>query len=115
MPLHRSQVLCPTLLILFVSACGPIPGGTLSGSETQVPSDWTAFLDEGHSLCEIEARPSNPHSIQLDCFLYENQLHVQSHRWALASWWPVESWAAIWIQYPLVRLRVGQQIFEVEA
>lgn len=40
---------------------------------------------------------------------------MQSHRWALSSWWPVESWAAIWIQAPDVRVRIGRQIFDLHA
>ncbi len=110
----------PPILLLFALAagplaCGPIPGGSLSGNESDFPDDWTPHLDEGRAFCEIESRASDPHSIQLDCFLYEGALHVQSHRWALASWWPTESWASIWIQEPLVRLRVGQQIFDATA
>ena len=96
-------------------ACGPVPGGVLSGKDAQFPADWSPYLEDGRAFCEIESRPSDPHSIQLDCFLFEGELHVQSHRWALSTWWPVESWAAIWIQQPLVRLRIGQQIFDVRA
>ncbi|MFT5696933.1 MAG: hypothetical protein ACI9QQ_002915, partial [Myxococcota bacterium] len=47
--------------------------------------------------------------------LYEDGLYVQSHRWALSSWWPVESWVAIWIQEPPVRVRIGQQLFDTRA
>lgn len=72
-------------------------------------------MEGDRALCEIESRAANPHSIQLDCFIFEGEVHVQSHRWALVSWWPVESWAAIWILEPNVRLRIGQQIFEVRA
>lgn len=101
--------------IVCLSACGPVPGGTLAGVTTGIPTHWSEVLDGERALCEIESRPGDPHSIQLDCFLYQDQIHVQSHRWALASWWPVESWAAIWIQQPLVRVRIGRLIFEMEA
>jgi hypothetical protein len=73
------------------------------------------MLEDGHALCEIESRPSDPHSIQLDCFLYQGHINVQSHRWALESWWPVESWASIWIQDPMVRLRIGRRLFDLRA
>lgn len=109
------SLLAVLLAMLTALACGPIPGGTLSGIEAKFPADWSGYVEDGRALCEIESRPSDPHSIQLDCFLYEGALHVQSHRWALATWWPVESWAAIWIQQPRVRLRVGQQIFDARA
>lgn len=101
--------------IACLSACGPVPGGTLSGVVTRTPTNWAAVLEDGRSLCEIESRPTDSHSIQLDCFLYQDDVYVQSHRWALAAWWPVESWAAIWILEPMVRVRIGMQIFEMEA
>lgn len=104
---------------LLISAaaigCGPVPGGTLGGVPAQTPADWSAFVEEGHTFCEIESRPAAPHSIQLDCFLLDQQLYVQSHRWAYSSWWPVESWASIWIQHPLVTVRIGRQLFESRA
>ena len=109
------RVVCIFLTSFGLVACGPVPGGTLSGTPTRAPEDWSTLLDEGHGFCEIESRPSEPHSIQLDCFLYQDQIYVQSHRWALESWWPVESWASIWVQAPMVRLRIGRQIFELRA
>ena len=103
------------LVISWLVGCGPVPGGSLGGSLAPLPSDWAATLGGEHAFCEIESRPSDPHSIQLDCFLYEGELFAQSHRWALASWWPVESWAAIWIEEPEVLVRIGEQLFELEA
>lgn len=95
--------------------CGPLPGGSLGGEVTPLPSDWSAVLGGERAFCEIESRPQDPHSIQVECFLYEGQLYAQSHRWALADWWPVESWAAIWLARPDVRVRIGEQIFELRA
>jgi hypothetical protein len=103
------------LLAALALACGPIPGGGLGGEPTPVPDDWTTALEGEKRLCEIESRSADPHSIQLECFLYEHQLHVQSHRWALASWWPVESWAAIWIAEPEVRVRIGGRLYDLRA
>jgi hypothetical protein len=103
------------LATLFTAACGPVPGGKLGGVATTTPADWDTYVEDGHTICEIESRPSDPHSIQLDCFLYEDGLYVQSHRWALSSWWPVESWVAIWIQEPPVRVRIGRQLFDTQA
>ncbi len=102
------------LALVVLAACGPIPGGTLSGKTTPAPSDWSAAVPDKR-FCEIEARPANPHSIQLECFRWEGGLYVQSHRWALASWWPVTSWAAVWIDHPDVRVRVGDAIYELRA
>ncbi len=72
-------------------------------------------MPEQHTFCEIESRPANPHSIQLDCFLFEGSLYVQSHRWSLARWWPVQSWAAVWLEHPDVRVRIADAIYELEA
>ena len=108
----RTPMLLP---LAFALACGPIPGGRLSGKITEPPPAWKNVLDGGHGFCEIESRPADPHSIQLDCFIYEDALYAQSHRWALAPWWPVESWAAIWIANPDVKVRIGDAIYELTA
>ena len=103
-------------LSLAVSlACGPIPGGSLSGHLAAPPAAWGSVLEDDHGFCEIESRPADPHSIQLDCFIHENALYAQSHRWALAPWWPVESWAGIWIEHPDVKVRIGDAIYELTA
>ena len=101
--------------MLSTLACGPVPGGALSGSVQPLPTSWSTLLDDGHAFCEIESRPQDPHSIQLDCFEYQGALFVQSHRWALVPWWPVDSWAAIWIEEPAVRVRIGTALFELRA
>lgn len=98
-----------------LAACGPIPGGSLSGQLAEAPASWTESLGGDHAICEIESRPADPHSIQLDCFLYQGALYVQSHRWALASWWPVQSWAAIWQEHPEVRVRIADSIYPLRA
>jgi hypothetical protein len=100
---------------LALAACGPIPGGSLSGHLEPAPPAWTSVLEDGHGFCEIESRPADPHSIQLDCFVYEGALYAQSHRFALAPWWPVESWAAIWLEHPDVKVRIGDAIYELRA
>jgi len=101
-------------LAAFVLACGPVPGGSLEGEVTPLPASWSEALGGDRAMCEIEARPANPHSIQLECFTREGALWVQSHRWALADWWP-ESWAEVWLAEPDVRVRVGERIYELRA
>jgi hypothetical protein len=103
------------LVLGLALGCGPVPGGSLGGEVAPLPSDWSALLGADRSFCEVESRPADPHSIQVECFLYEGKLHAQSHRFALADWWPVESWAAIWLAHPDVRVRIGEQIFELRA
>jgi hypothetical protein len=69
-----------------------VPGGALRGELASAPAAWSEALGGDRAMCEIESRPADPHSIQLECFAREGALYVQSHRWALADWWP-ESWA----------------------
>jgi hypothetical protein len=102
-------------VLVFALACGPIPGGSLDGDAAAVPPDWKAALGADHALCEIESRPADPHSIQLDCFTYEGALYAQSHRWAQAPWWPVKSWAVVWLEHPEVRVRVGDSLYDLTA
>ena len=95
--------------------CGPVPGGALSGAVMPLPAAWQETLGGERALCEIESRPEHVHSIQLECFLVDGALYVQSHRWALADWWPVQSWAAIWLAHPDVRVRIDGRIYELRA
>ena len=103
------------LVLGLALGCGPVPGGSLSGTVAPAPAAWTEALGGDRAFCEIESRPADPHSIQLECFLHEGKLYAQSHRWALAEWWPVESWAAIWLAHPDVRVRIGGRIYELRA
>lgn len=100
---------------LAAVGCGPVPGGSLAGTPAPAPAEWSSKLGGDRAICEIESRPADPHSIQLECFVYEGSLHVQSHRWALAEWWPVESWAAIWIAEPVVRVRLDDELYAMRA
>ena len=103
------------LALLLAAACGPVPGGSLKGTLAPVPGDWGEALGGDRAFCEIEARPADPHSIQVECFLLGGKLYAQSHRWALAPFWPVTSWAEIWMDHPEVKVRIGEQIYELRA
>ena len=103
------------LALALLAACGPVPGGSLGGQAAKVPSDWSTAFEGDHTWCEVEARPEDPHSIQLDCFLYERALYANSHRWAQASWWPVTSWAAVWLEHPKVQVRIGESLYPLVA
>jgi hypothetical protein len=109
----RAALPLATLLALALG-CGPVPGGALSGEVAPAPAAWSDALGGDRDMCEIEARPADPHSIQLECFTRDGALYVQSHRWALAEWWP-ESWAEVWLAEPDVRVRVGGHIHELRA
>ena len=99
---------------LLSAACGPIPSGTLAGEPAPPPASWEEVVEET-GFCEVESRPSDPHSIQLYCFVHEGGLYVQSHRWALAPWWPTTSWAAIWLEHPDVTVRIESSLYQLRA
>jgi hypothetical protein len=103
------------VLLALAVACGPVPGGSLEGEPAPLPADWSSVLGGDRALCEIEARPADPHSIQLECFSYEGALYVQSHRWVNAPWWPVKSWATVWIEHPEVRVRIDDSLYDLVA
>jgi hypothetical protein len=107
----------PSLVLLaLLAACGPVPGGSLGGQPASPPADWrTALGEDERRFCEIEARPEDPHSIQLECFLYQGSMYVNSHRWAQASWWPVQSWAVVWLEHPNVQVRIGDALYPLVA
>ncbi len=113
-PMTRSLRLA-ALALALITGCGPVPGGSLGGTTATPPADWSSVLEGDRAFCEIESRPEDPHSIQLECFLFEGGLFAQSHRWALSSWWPVTSWAVIWMEQPDVRVRIGGRLFELRA
>jgi len=100
--------------LVFVG-CGPIPGGALDGERASAPADWGAFRGGEGAICEVESRSADPHSIQLYCFVHDGGLYAQSHRWALAPWWPTQSWASIWLEHPDVRVRIGDMLFDLLA
>ncbi len=100
--------------LIAITACGPVPGGKLQGERQPVPDNWTDVMAE-KTICEIESRPADPHSIQLECFLFNGQLHVQSHRYVDAGWWPAQSWAKIWQSDPQVTVRIGDALFSLNA
>ena len=111
---HHSRLL-RVIVLALLAACGPVPGGALGGRPTDVPADWSSAVEGGHAFCAVESRPEDPHSIQLDCFLYDGSLYAQSHRWAQASWWPVTSWAAVWLEHPDVNVRIGDALYPLVA
>lgn len=100
--------------LMAALGCGPLPGGALRGEVASPPAAWVDALGADRAFCEIESRHADPHSIQLECFVRDGSLYAQSHRWALAPWWP-ESWAAIWLEQPDVRVRIAGRIYELRA
>lgn len=103
------------LLVSLALACGPFPAGKLSGKPTPLPETWAPLTEGLDGICEVESRASDPHSIQLQCYTHAGKLYVHSHRWARAPWYPVESWAEIWLEEPAVQVRLGDALYSLEA
>ena len=91
-------------------ACGPlvmIPGGALSGSVQPLPSDWS-FTDAVKTV-QLETRPGDPYSVNVWGVAARDAFYVASGRGAEAAW------ARHIAADPRVRLRVGEDLYELEA
>ena len=102
-----------TLLLLCVAAAaiacgGPFlvfPGGALSGEVVSEPvTDWS-FLDD--RFIDLEVRPSDPYSVELNYFVVERELFID----------PAEG--RKWLDYiradPEVRARFDGRIYPLTA
>ncbi len=95
---------------LLLAACGPlvvIPGGELSGTVKPVPSDWS-FTDAVETM-QLETRPSDPYSVNVWGASAGGAFYVASGRGEEAAW--AQHIAAD----PRVRLRVGDDLYELVA
>jgi hypothetical protein len=98
-----------TLTLLAVAGCGGpflvFPGGALSGEPVNEPvSDWS-FVDD--RFIEIETRPEDPYSVQLNYVVKDGQLYID----------PAEgrTWFAYLRADPRLRVRVGNRVYPVMA
>ena len=70
----------PVLLGIGPCSAGPgwlerMPGGVLNGEVVTAPvADWSFAQEAG--LCQLEVRPSFPHSVTLNCFALNGQLYI---------------------------------------
>ena len=91
------------------SACGGpilmIPGGELSGTVVTDPVDDWSFAS--NAFLELETRPTDPYSVQLNYIVRDGKLYID----------PAEGKA--WLDHlredPLVRVRLGTQIYPLRA
>jgi len=71
-----SRVLLP-LVVFICSACdGPlaiIPGGALSGEQHVLSND---VIPQSNSVIELETRPSNPYSVNVNSTVINQQLYI---------------------------------------
>ncbi len=95
-------------LALSLGCGGPffvIPGGELSGEVVTVPvTDWSFATD---TFVDLETRPDDPYSVELNYFVKEGQLYID----------PAEGRS--WLEYiradPRVRVRFGKKIYPLTA
>ncbi len=105
--------------LLFATGClgsGPcamFPGGELDGRPAPPPPTWEV-LGTG-TQCDLEVNPESPKSVYIDCYTYEGQLYVHSHRWARTPRWWGEAWVTAAERDPNVRLRVHGELYELHA
>ena len=93
--------------LLLVAACepmGPVPGGMLSGTESQTPVDWGAIAD----VEVVQLETAGPYSVNLWAVTDGDRLYVVSSRGA-------SGWLERLTRSPDVRLRVEDDIYLLRA
>ena len=100
----------PVVALLFALGCGPlvmVPGGTLSGTVKPAPSDWS-FTDSVETV-QLETRPEDPYSVNVWGVAAGGAFYIASGRGESAAW------AKHIAADPRVRLRVGEDLYELGA
>ncbi len=97
------------LIGLMLVGCSPfvtIPGGELSGSLEPTPSDWS-FSDAVETV-QLETRPGDPYSVNVWGVGVGSTFY-------LAAGDAQSRWARNIDRDPLVRLKIGEGIYELRA
>jgi hypothetical protein len=97
------------LLLLGLPACGPlvmIPGGELSGKVQRAPSDWS-FSDD-FKIVQLETRPAAPYSVNIYGVAVGSDIYIAASK-------PDNQWARNIADDDNVRLRIGEEIYELRA
>jgi hypothetical protein len=105
---HR--LLAPVALVALVGAlgCDPFftfPGGALSGEVKPVPTDW-GFTDDVDTI-QLETRPSDPYSVNVWGIGIGSDFFVAGAA--------ERTWADHIAADPHVRIRIGDDIYEMRA
>ena len=96
---------CLILVAVLAGCGGPVfffPGGTMHGDVVSEPiTDWS-FVEE--AFVDVEFRPDDPYSVELNYFVKDGHLYVD----------PADG--RKWLEYlradPRVRVRFGNSIYE---
>ena len=83
------------------------PGGQLSGKVKRVPHSWS-FSDAFENV-QLETRPDDPYSVNIWCVAVGKRLFIASGKGMESAW------AKHIVANPDVRLRIGEDIFELRA
>ena len=103
---NPSPLIAVLILLAGAGACsggpfGIIPGGALSGEVvTDPPPDWSFA---GDRFVDLETRPSQPYSVELNYLVKDGQLFID----------PAEgrNWLEHIREDPRVRVRFGDQVY----
>lgn len=92
-------------------ACGGpflvFPGGRLSGEVVEEPVEDWSFVRERHRFVDLETRPDDPYSVELNYVVRDGELYID----------PAEGrrWHDHIREDPRVRVRFGDRIYPVKA
>ncbi|MBO6702260.1 MAG: hypothetical protein JJ921_07955 [Pseudomonadales bacterium] len=96
--------------LLLISACdGPFgffAGGELSGAVSEAPKTWQ--LAEVSGLAQLETRPDDPYSNNFTYIQMDGRLYVYAGDTRT-------NWVQNIEQSPLVRVKIGETIYEARA
>ena len=91
-------------LLLRTEPWGPLPGGRLAGEEATRPAAGWGFTRE-HQMVALEVRPQAPYSVQVSCFVHQEDLYV------LAGTGSGSRWGRMLLEDPAVRIRIGSRVY----
>jgi len=98
------------LVSLMLAGCFPfstLPGGELSGTVEATPSDWS--FSDAVEIVQLETRPGDPYSVNVW------GVGVGSTFYIAAGDAPQSRWARNIDEDPLVRLKIGEGLYELRA
>jgi len=102
-----AMLILATAFLFRTDPIAVIPGKRLSGEETNYPVDWA--FSNAHMTIAVESRPDDPHSVTTLCCVHEGNLYVPAQSGSTKKWTHYVS------DNPLVRIKIGEDIYPVRA